>query len=119
LAGAGWESDVKKQPHRGKSDLQSVGDLVDGVVSSLGRRVGLGQTAQLWADWPDLAGPEWTKATPIRLEKGTLSVAVPDGMTATRLRYATGELIKRIDDRMGPGVVSNVRLQIRRPKGSR
>ena len=110
---------MTKQPPRGKSDLQPVGDLVDGVVSSLGQRAGLGQTALLWADWPDLAGREWAKATPIRLEKGTLSVAVPDGMTATRLRYATSELIKRIDDRMGPGVVSKVRLQIRRQKGSR
>jgi hypothetical protein len=107
---------MKDRSSRKQSDLQPVGDLVDGVVSSLGQRTGLGQAALLWADWPDLAGRDWAKATPLRLEKGTLSVAVPDGITATRLRYATGELIKRIEDRMGPGVVSNVRLQVRRPK---
>ena len=101
-----------------RQDLEHMGHLIDGVIADLGGRESLGTTALLWAEWADVAGRDWALTTPIRLDNGRLVVAVPDGITATRLRYVTGELIARIDARIGPDVVSSIRVQIR-PEGRR
>lgn len=103
---------------RSRKDLERVGDLVDDVVSSLGGRVGLSEAAQLWAEWDDLAGPAWAAAEPLKLERGVLSVAVPNGLTATRLRYEVGDLLRRVSDRLGSGVVVSVALRVRHRRRS-
>ncbi len=100
-------------------DLQHVGDLVDNVVAALGARVGLEGGAVLWSQWPSIAGDEWAGAKPVRLKDGILVVTVPNGIVATRLRYATAALIERIEARIGRDIVSGVRVQIERFKSSR
>lgn len=110
---------MSETPSGAKRDLQRVGDLLDGVVAALGGRVDLGGRALLWADWSAVAGADWANSTPMRLKDGVLVVAVPDGMAATRLRYATAALIERIEARIGPDLVSSVRVQIERPQRSR
>ncbi len=100
-------------------DLRHVGDLVDGVVAALGERVGLGGDAVLWSEWRSISGDDWVESVPVRLKNGILSVTVSDGITATRLRYATTALIERIEARIGPDIVSTVRLQIERKGPSR
>ena len=104
-----WDSSRRK-------DLEHVGDLVDGVVAAMGGREGLGNAALLWARWPDLAGGVWADATPVRLDRGQLVVAVGDARVATKLRYSTAELMERIEARIGPDIVSSVRIQVRRPQ---
>jgi hypothetical protein len=96
--------------------LEHVGDLLDGVVSSLGGRIGLSGATVLWADWEAIAGPKWATASPLKLEAGVLSVGVPDGTTATRLRYDVGSLIRRIEDQLGADIVASVRLRVQRPE---
>ena len=103
----------------GRRELEHVGDLVDGVVASLGGRVGLSDVALLWREWPSLAVGDWTTADPVRLDDGVLLVAVPNGLTATRLRYETAEMIGRIDARIGHDVVTSVRIKVRRPEPGR
>lgn len=98
-----------------KRDLEHVGDLIDVVVSALGARTGGGAAVALWSEWAAIAGADWADTVPVRLERGVLSVAVPDGRRATRLRYSTGELKQRIEARLGPEVVSSVRVHVRRP----
>lgn len=100
----------------GRRDLEHVGDLLDGVVSSLGGRIGLSAATVLWADWAALSGPKWATASPLKLEAGVLTVGVPDGTTATRLRYEVGGLMRRIEERLGPDIVASVRLRVQRPK---
>ena len=103
----------------GRRELEHVGNLVDGVIASLGGRVGLSGVALLWSEWPSLAVGDWTAAEPVRLDDGVLLVAVPNGVTATRLRYETAELIGRIDARIGYDVVTSVRIKVRRPDPGR
>lgn len=103
---------------RREHDLERVGDLLDEVISRLGGDPGAG-SALLWEDWHHVAGPGWEGSWPLKLEAGVLSVAVPDGMSATRLRYQTAELMRRIGDRVGRDVVSSVTIRVRpRKRGS-
>ena len=113
------EHHVSRRPDDRRRGLEHVGELVDGVVASLGGREGLGTSALLFAEWSDIAGPDWAQATPIRVSEGVLTVAVADGITATTLRYETAELIARVERRFGPGVVAAVRLKVARPRGHR
>ena len=103
----------------GRRELEHVGNLVDGVIASLGGRVGLSGVALLWSEWPSLAVGDWTAADPVRLDDGVLLVAVPNGVTATRLRYETAELIGRIDARIGHDVVTSVRIKVCHPDPGR
>ena len=98
------------RPEERKRNLELVGDLIDGIVSALGQKAGLGADRELWSDWEAVAGPAWAGTQPVRLEERSLIVTVPDGITATRLRYATGDLLERIATRIGPDVVTSVRL---------
>jgi hypothetical protein len=109
---------MSESPWNEKKDLEHVGGLIDGVVAALGERAGLGPAALLWADWESVSGRAWKDATPARLDRGVLVVAVPNAMTATRLRYETGGLLARIADRIGPDVVSSIRVKVQRPKRS-
>lgn len=97
-------------------DLERVGNLVDRVVADVARRAGLGRGAAVLSQWPTLSVGEWQKATPLRVEAETLHVGVPDGITATRLRHATGPLLDRIAHLVGPSVVSSVRVHVRPPR---
>ena len=110
---------MTEETEYGRRDLEHVGDLVDGVVASLGGRVGLSDAALLWKEWPAVATGDWAAAEPVRLDDGVLLVAVSDGMTATRLRYETAGLIGRIGARIGQEVVSSVRIKVQRPMEGR
>ena len=99
-----------------KQNLEPIADLIDGVVASLGERAGLGRGAAIWAQWAEIAGDEWADTVPLKLEEGVLAVGVSGGISATRLRYATGGLLARITECVGPDVVTSIRVQIRRDR---
>ena len=96
------------------SGLAPVGDVLDEV---LGRFAGPTQAAGLviFDRWDVVAGPPWEGARPVKIDDlGTLVVEVPDGGTATRLRYQTDGLVSRIEAEVGAGVVSGIRLRVAR-----
>ena len=93
-------------------DLERVSNLLDGVVSELGKRAGVGLGAALWTEWRSVAGPDWAEAWPVGLKAGALVVAVPNGLLATRLTYGRAALIERITTRFGPELVSSVRIKV-------
>jgi hypothetical protein len=99
-----------------RRDLTPISDLVDGVIADLGERTGMGTGTALAVEWRSVAGPDWKEARPVGLDSGTLVVAVPDGRAATRLRYGRSALLKRIEARFGPGIVSSVRIKVAREK---
>ena len=97
-----------------RRDLEHVGGAMDSVVSRVLRRAGGAATHLLWTEWEDVSGPDWAGTRPSRLDEGMLLVAVPDGAAATRLRYAVSDLLHRIEARAGAGVVTAVRMKVRR-----
>ena len=69
---------------------------------------------QLTSDWADFVPADWRNAVPIGVREGTLLVAVPDGATASLLRYQIPPLLTAIQDRYDAGLVTGVRISVDR-----
>ena len=72
------------------------------------------QTVELIEDWDEIAGPEWSAATPIGLRNGVLTVEVGSGAAASLLRFHVRALQEAITRRFGRDLVAAVRLKVRR-----
>ena len=77
-------------------------------------RMGLGGVElfeQLRSEWPQLAGDVWHPvARPVLVHNGELLVEATPAAVGL-LRYGTGELLRRLDARFGPGVIESVRVK--------
>ena len=98
------------------SDLERVGDGLDGLL----RRLGIpspADAARLFEDWQALAGEPWaSRAQPIGVTDGELLVEVADGASATLLQYQTTGLIDRLHSGLGAPLVRSVRVRVKSPK---
>jgi hypothetical protein len=94
------------------SDLQRIGDDLDGVL----RRLGLPSPDaldRLLNEWPEVAGGVWAqRAVPVGLRSGELVVEVADGSTASLLRYQVDALLERLEQALGARLVGSVRLRV-------
>ena len=97
-------------------DLERVSGFLDQVL----RRFGLPDPVDLGRlveEWADVAGEPWgTRSRPAGLADGELLVEVADGSLATLLRYQQGALLERLEQRLGPGLVTSVRIRVNRSK---
>ena len=91
-------------------------------LETLARRLGAPTAASLGAvfsQWDAAVGPTVAAhARPVSLADGILVVAVDEPGWATQLRYLTADLIARLSDVAGPGVVGRIELRVegrRRP----
>lgn len=100
------------------SDLQRIGDDLEGVL----RRLGLpapGALERLVDDWDRVAGEPWAgRASPVNLHRGELVVEVADGATASLLKYQVNDLLERLEQGLGARLVETVRLRVRGSKKS-
>jgi hypothetical protein len=95
-----------------RRDLAPVGEVLDVV---LGRFAGAKQraTLDLFAQWEEIAGPGWEQSRPVKIvEAGVLVVEVPDGASASKLRFGSDELVAAINAALGEDVVTGVRLRV-------
>jgi hypothetical protein len=89
-----------------------IGALVEGATVSVDIRHG-----ELVDEWLDIVPDDWTFATPIGVKDGTLLVTVPDGATASLLRFQIRSLLDLCEARFGAGVITDVRMRVeRQPK---
>ncbi len=96
------------------SDPTPIRDLLQGVLARLGVARPL-EVAELLARWEEVAGEPWAaRAAPVSLSGGELVVEAADGSTASLLRYQTAQLIARLDEEVGRGLVTSVRVRVRR-----
>ena len=99
-------------------DARPVHHVTDalGVISS---RLGLGdpvRNARATTAWADVAGPMIAAHTTARgVRSGTLTVEVDGPEWVTELRYRESDLVARLTERVGPGVVERVRFVVGRP----
>ena len=110
---AGWQPSPgtyrsKTGPGRSHWDPQTIGDVL--AVES--RRRGWEETLQVasvTADWAQIVGPHVAEHCPIESFEGTTLVARADSTAwAQQLKLLLPHIHKRIDDRVGPGVVNKV-----------
>lgn len=99
------------------TDPQSIDELLDELLQALGvaRPV---DVAQLVEKWAELAGEPWgDRSRPVLLKDGELLVEVTDGTAATLLKYRQSDLVERLGDKLGRGLVNTVRVRISRSVG--
>jgi predicted nucleic acid-binding Zn ribbon protein len=94
------------------SELERIGEDLGEML----RRIGLPEpdaSSRVLEEWDELAGEVWaTRSRPSGLRNGVLHVAASDGATATLLRYRASELLDRLAERLGSGVVTSVRITV-------
>lgn len=92
-------------------DLHPVGALLKSILGSMGlERVEL--TLALMEEWDDIAGSPWVGASnPIVVKDGELIVEATSPTTVRFLKYAVGDLMRRLDDRFGEGVIESVTVR--------
>jgi len=93
-------------PHR-------VGDDLDTVLRRAGGSGGVAATA-VFARWEEAVGESVAAhARPLRLDGTTLVVGVDAPAYATQLRLLSTQLLSRLRDLAGPGVVESVDVRVR------
>ena len=93
-----------------KKDLTNV----SGPLRAALRRLGLGDMDVLFRlmnEWDEVAGAPWAGASsPVFMKDGELVIEAVALPAVRMLRYATGDLMERLDEFCGPGVVESVRI---------
>ena len=106
--------DDRRQPEEISSVL---GSIIEHTSVEVDVRHG-----DLVGEWAEFAPGDWHLGTPVGVRDRMLLVTVPDGATASLLRYQTGPLMSVIAERFGAGLVTGVRLRVgsaQRPGSSR
>ena len=86
------------------------------ALAEIGAELGLadpGVVGTLAREWSDVVGPALAGSARLRALRGdVLTVAVDSGAWATQLRYLERQLLDRIGDLVGTGVVREVRVVV-------
>jgi predicted nucleic acid-binding Zn ribbon protein len=87
-------------------------------LDAFARRLGApqaGSLAAVFAHWEDIVGAAVAEhAKPVSLVRGALVVAVDQPGWATQLRYLGGQVVDRIGEVAGPGVVERLEVRVER-----
>jgi predicted nucleic acid-binding Zn ribbon protein len=88
-------------------------DSLPGVTRHIGGADGAALVTLL-AGWPDIVGPAVAgHSQPLRLTGGTLTIGVDQAGWVTELTYLEATLRARLDDTVGVGVITAVRVVVR------
>lgn len=87
---------------------------LEGVLEGLLQKLGLpapSVSKSLGEGWDEMAGAPWSGQTrPLFIREGELVVEAVSPALVGLLRYAIGDLMRRLDERLGEGVVETVRV---------
>jgi len=90
-----------------------IADSLPGVTRRIGGADGAAFVV-LASGWPKIVGPAVADhSRPLRLSGGTLTIAVDQAGWATELTYLEASLRGRLDDAVGPGVVTRLTVVVR------
>ena len=94
-------------------------EVVSGVVARVLRDLGLEDALLGWRavkEWPEIAGPRLARrARAVEFRDGTLVIEVDGSAWMQEVGYLKRELIRKIDARLGAGIVRDVRVTL--PRG--
>jgi hypothetical protein len=98
------------EPPRG--GLEPMHELMDGVLGRLARpeQSTLDAVKEAWAS---AVGEAWKSACPVGVERETLVVEVPDGLTASRLQFDVTRVVGELRRAVGPRLVT-IRFRVPR-----
>ena len=92
---------------------EEISELLGSIIEGASIHVDI-REGDLVGDWHDVAPGDWRLGTPVGVRDGVLLVLVPDGTTASLLRYQTGSLLEAISTRFGADLVTSVRVRVER-----
>ena len=95
----------------GRREPSEISEVIGSIIENATVSVDL-RHSELIERWGDIAPGDWTLGTPIGVRDETLLVAVPDGATATLLRYQTHALMQALQARFGADLVRSVRVTV-------
>ena len=90
-----------------------VGESLDAVARNLG---GAGGPAlvDLLQRWPAVVGAQLAAhSRPLSLRNGTLTIAADEPAWGAQLGWLDADLKRRLDDALGPGVVTRIAVRVR------
>ena len=97
----------------GPPDPRRLGESLDAVARSIGAPPA-SALVTLFDGWADIVGPTVAAhSKPLSLAKGTLAIAVDEPGWATQVTYLEGDLLRRLDEVLGPGLVTRVSVRVR------
>ena len=103
--------------HRSGPTPSRLPELLDRVLAGLGAP-SADAVVLIHERWVDVVGAEVVAhATPVAIEDGRLRVAVDSPAWASHLRWSEAEVLARLDELVGPGVVTSVRTRVERGQG--
>ena len=94
-----------------RRELVAVDDVLDSVIARIGAAAVTGLAAVRDA-WPRVSGAGWEGTRPARLVRGVLTVEVPDGVTASRLRFDSGRLLAELTRELPDADVRSLALRV-------
>ena len=99
-----------RQPDASDGDATPLGALLTSILGELGVSGKLAECEVLLA-WEEVAGPELAaRARPTRVRNASLELAVPSAAWRTQLSFAKDDLVRRLNERVGRSVVSDIKL---------
>ena len=94
-------------------DPRRVAESLDAVARSLGAPPATA-LATLFGGWTDIVGDAVAAhCRPLSLTRGTLALAVDEPGWATQITYLEADLLRRLDEALGRGVVARVTVRVR------
>lgn len=90
-----------------------IGSIIEGTTVHVDIRHG-----RVVEEWDRVAGDDWRLATPVGVRDGILLVTVPDGATASLVRYQVRPLLAAISAEFGDGLVTGVRIRVDRQRSA-
>ncbi len=107
------------RPREADREPEEITELLGSIIS----RVGTGASVDagtLVAEWNDIAPDRWRdRAHPVGVRGRVLLVEVRSGTDATVLRHDAAELLRRVSERFGDGLVDDVRICVAPQKAPR
>jgi predicted nucleic acid-binding Zn ribbon protein len=94
-----------------------------GSLDRLARRIGApsaGALGTVFGKWEEVVGTAVAAhARPVALRRGHLVVAVDEPGWATQVRFLSADLLKRLADELGEGLVTTVDVRVEGPRKGR
>ena len=116
MVGARREGSVMRAKYlktNGENQPREINEILGRVIESAAVGVDVRQ-AEMVERWRDFVPADWTLGEPVGVRDGVLLVEVPDGTTASILRYQITPLMAAISHEFGADLIRSVRVKIPR-----
>lgn len=96
---------------RDKREVQHISDVLDAMVSRMGIKTQL-KKAEVVTEWPAIIGEQIAEQTKAERIRGTtLFVTASSPVWAQELDFLKPKILKKIRERVGRGVVTDIRFR--------